>query len=95
METTNLNNSADVAHITGATLPTLIESIGKYQTRAGATVIIDKIDTPDLATFNCKGILLIRKRKGSGFIRLFQTWQPNGRNLGLGESKLDIVAKLP
>lgn len=85
---------AKVAHITGANLPVIIDSLGEYRTRAGTKVIIDRIDTPDLATFNCKGTLLLKKRKGTGFIPRYQIWQPNGRNLGLGESQRDIVAKL-
>ena len=82
------------ARITGADLPVIITELGEYRTRDGNKVIIDRIDTLDLASFNCKGLLIKPKRRGSGVTRIYQTWQPNGRNIGLGESNIDIVAKL-
>ena len=70
----------------------IIDTPGAYIARGGRTVIIDKIDDPAKATFNCKGHWikpdsLGRKR------RHFSIWQANGRFVAGGAHSLDVIAK--
>ena len=77
-------------------LPVIIDAPGDYLTRAGHRVIIDEIKavTPGMYDFNCKGTLLIRHQIRNGYKRIFQIWHASGRNVAVGESKRDIVAKI-
>lgn len=86
---------AHVDHLTGRSLPVIIDAPGDYRTRNGLRVAIDAIYPPDTSTFNCKGHLLIPPRIPGGRVkRVFQIWQQNGRFMAVGETGNDVVEKI-
>lgn len=85
---------AKVAHMTGSNLPAIIDAPGEYITRSGQRAVIDRIDSPEKATANCKGTLYFPPKKPGGKEKTdYQIWQPNGRFNFLNESMFDIVEK--
>lgn len=68
-------------------------TLGKYLTRNGREVIVDRIIEPEHFTFPVKGSVLIPKEKG-GYVRKFNIWQLNGKSKPWGDSPLDLVKRI-
>lgn len=84
---------AKVLNLTGVNLQNIIDATGEYITRGGLTVEIDRLESPENATFRCAGTLYIPKAIKGKFKEEYNVWKPNGRFMALGEHKHDIVRK--